>query len=90
VEAPEGVEPVSEAESETIQEQTEEESDEHESEKIEDGKINTTREKIASTLRSLLPQRNLMRPGVAPPTTGILPAKDGLRTGLGRHMLSED
>jgi hypothetical protein len=32
VEAAEGVEPVSEAESETIQDQTEEESEEHESE----------------------------------------------------------
>jgi hypothetical protein len=43
-----------------------------------------------STLRSLLPQRNLMRVAVAPPTTGIKPGKDELRTGQGRHMLSED
>jgi hypothetical protein len=45
VEATQGVEPVSEADGETMEEETEEESEEHESEQIEDRKIKTTREK---------------------------------------------
>ena len=42
VEVTEGVEPVSEAEGEWMEEETEEESEEHESEQIEDRKTKTT------------------------------------------------
>ncbi|HZW84324.1 MAG TPA: hypothetical protein VFE91_00275 [Nitrososphaerales archaeon] len=44
VDAAEDVEPVSEADGETMEEETEEESEEHESEEIEDREIKTTRE----------------------------------------------